>query len=401
MSGLIGQHAAERLLARAAAAGRLAHAYLFLGPAHAGKATAARLLAQAVNCAAGAAAVEGGRLRPCGTCESCRRVLAGTHPEVLEVRSASRTGQDISVEQARELRAQAALRPQLGRRRFFLLPRAEMLNLDSANALLKTLEEPPEYLTLVLGAPSPSQVLPTIRSRCQVVRFGTVAAAELTAALEARGHPAAQSAALARAAGGRPGLALRWASSPAVLEERRQVVALWVEALETAAAAASRPALGVRGLRLAESLRLLAETGREREGEPGAPRPPARAARRPGRSGPAPAAESAAIPPPRPLKLVLREHLELALELLRDVALLRAGVADPLLHHPDLAASLRALAATLDPDATLTRVRAVREAQQLLDRNVTPQLVLERLFWALICGPVPRPVPLFAREEFP
>lgn len=394
---LIGQRPAETFLARAVARNRVSHAYLFLGPPHSGKTTAARLFARAVNCARQPAArseeTSGGitawRLAPCGQCENCRRIAAGTHPEVLEVRPDSKTGQDISIEQAREIRANAALRPKLGARRMYLIPQAEAFNEPSANALLKTLEEPSDSVTLVLAAPSPSQVLPTIRSRCQMVRFGLAPAEELAAALVARGANPTSAMALARASGGRPGLAFSWMETPAILEQRGQVLDLFAEALVAAPRAARDPAVGARSLRLAESLRALIPNEK--------PERPKRSSAR-GAKGAEKAAQQEEPKdelPPRPAKLLHHDNLETGLTLLRDVLLL-AGGADPgLAQNQDRLPTLTEVAGTLPPNAALARVEAVREAQQLLERNVAPQLVLERMFWALIAGPLPQRARLF------
>jgi DNA polymerase-3 subunit delta' len=170
---LIGQKLAEARLARAIASEKVGHAYLFLGPTGSGKSTAARLFAQALNCEQQPAVSsqqsgDGGTLRltPCGECQSCRRIAVGKHPEVLEVWPDSKTGQNITVDLAREIRRTAALRPKLGRRRIYLVPNAETFNEESANALLKTLEEPRAGAMLILVTARPSLLPATVRSRC-------------------------------------------------------------------------------------------------------------------------------------------------------------------------------------------------------------------------------------------
>lgn len=371
---LIGQHAAETLLARALLREQVGHAYLFLGPSGSGKATAARLFAQAVNCerqpavaepesgalpGAGGAGGEAAftlRLAPCGQCESCRRIAAGTHPEVMEVRPASKSGQNISVDQAREIRRNAALRPKLGNRRVYLIPNAEAFNEESANALLKTLEEPSPYVTLVLCAPSPSLVLPTIRSRCQIVRFGLADPAAIEGALAARGVEAERARALARASGGRPGLALSWANDPEVLEARRRVLDVFAAAVGAQAAARRDPSQAIRALRLSELLRVLVgkETDEDR--------------------------------PARPAKALHSENLEIGLTYLRDRLLLTGGAEPALLHNADRAVKLTEQAAAATAERALADIETVRQAQQLLERNVPPQLVFERMFWNLIAG---------------
>jgi DNA polymerase-3 subunit delta' len=360
---LIGQAQAETLLARSIAGGRVGHAYLFLGAAGAGKATAARLFAQAVNCERQPAARKtergGWALDPCGACESCRRIAAGTHPEVLEVLPDSKTGQNISIDQAREIRRNAALRPKLGQRRIYLIPNAEAFSEPSANALLKTLEEPSDFVMLVLCAPNPSQVLPTIRSRCQTVRFGLARPAEVAAALVQRGTAPETAAALARACGGRPGLAFSWAGDPAVLQQRQKVLSLFAQAVAAQAEAARTPRVAATSLRLAEQLRLL--VGREKEDDA----------------------------PARPAKARHSDNLETGLTYLRDLLLLAQDGDQGLAQNQDRLEELQTLAAPADVRRVADDVAAVREAQQMLERNVTPQLVLERMFWTLIAGPVP------------
>jgi DNA polymerase-3 subunit delta' len=371
MPVLIGQQRAETVLARAVARDRVGHAYLFLSPPGCGKATAARLFAQAVNCERQPAVADDDghpRLAPCGECASCRRILAETHPEVAEIRPGSKSGQDITIEQIRELRRNAALRPKLGRRRFYLLPHAEALNESSSNALLKTLEEPSPFVVLVLCAPSPAHVLPTIQSRCQIVRFHLAPPDEIARALTAQGTTPAIAAELARACGGRPGTALGWSQTPAVLKRRRAVLDVFHQALAAQPEAAKRPGLGVLSLRLGEELKALLP------------------------------AESGAEDAPRPAKALHSDNLEIGLSYLRDLLVLTEGAPPETIQNQDRLPQLRELSPNARPARVLLDLESVRQAQQLLERNVAPQLVLERMFWAILCGPVPLPEELFPPE---
>lgn len=390
MSRLIGQPIAETILARAIATERLGHAYLFLGPAHTGKATAAAFFAQAINCGeqpAAARVTEGSgerahgsrwRLTPCGRCESCRRIAAHTHPEVLWIHPDSESRQNISIDQAREIRANAALRPKLGTRRVYVFANAEALSEPAANALLKTLEEPSLSVMLVLCAPHPGLVLPTIRSRCQPVRFGLTPRAEVESALTDAGADPEHARALAAGCAGRPGIALGWLQHPEAFRSRATVLEIFLEALEVQGEAAEHPWMAIRALKLAERLRGLAAPAREK---------PAGGARRKGKKS-APVVDAAAVDdePIRPPRVVLRELLGVGLGLLRDVLLMAYGAGPDLAENQDYLPALEAAVGRVEPIRLAASVGAVREAQELLDRNVTPALVLERMFWTLICG---------------
>jgi DNA polymerase-3 subunit delta' len=365
---LLGQEVAETLLARAVLRDTVAHAYLFLAPPGCGKATAARLFARAINCE-NQPAVEDGpngtlRLKPCEKCQSCRRILASTHPEVIEVLPGSKTGQDVTIDQIREIRKNAALMPKLGKRRVYLFPNAEAVREVGANALLKTLEEPSPHVVILLCAPSPNHVLPTIRSRCQVIRFALCPPAAIRDALTAGGTTPQIAAELARASGGRPGLALNWSQSPSILKSRRAVLDVFHRALVTQPEAARNPSLGVLSLRFAEELRGLV-------------------------------GEADADGPTRPAKVLHSENLETGLGYLRDLMLVAGGGSPELAQNQDRISELTELARATTPARVLDDIGSVRQAQQLLDRNTTIALVLERMFWALISGPVPLPAGLF------
>ncbi|HEX8909659.1 MAG TPA: DNA polymerase III subunit delta', partial [Anaeromyxobacteraceae bacterium] len=179
-SELIGQERALGALRSALSRGALHHAYLFSGPEGVGKGTAARLLAQAGNCEVAEPD------RPCGACAPCRKIARGTHPDVIalaeervmakagrwEPRGGRAPSKDIVVDQVRDLvDHRLALRRFEGRRRFVLIDPADAMNAQAQNALLKTLEEPPDDTTLVLVAASADALLPTLRSRCARVAF--------------------------------------------------------------------------------------------------------------------------------------------------------------------------------------------------------------------------------------
>lgn len=169
LSSIRGQDRAVAQLRRAIEGGRVAHAYLFTGPASSGKYTTALSLAAAINCLD--APGEG-----CGTCAVCERIEAGIHPDVqtLERQGATRT---IPIATIRaQVIPQLGLPPHEARARFFLVDEAMALLEPSANALLKTLEEPPARTHFILCTTAPENLLPTIRSRCQRVGFAGLSA---------------------------------------------------------------------------------------------------------------------------------------------------------------------------------------------------------------------------------
>ncbi|MFZ5447525.1 MAG: DNA polymerase III subunit delta' [Thermodesulfobacteriota bacterium] len=203
---IVGQDWVVSHLKTAMAAGRLSHAYLFLGPAGVGKATTAKALAAALNCAAPAADGDA-----CGACPSCRRLAAGTHPDFLVITPEESKAQ-INIDQIRELRRLTGYPPLGGGWRVVLIKPAEALSAISdaaANALLKTLEEPPDRHLLVLTARGEADLLPTIVSRCHKLAFGPLPSALIIRELESRrGLPSTQAALVAALSGGSLGRAL-------------------------------------------------------------------------------------------------------------------------------------------------------------------------------------------------
>jgi DNA polymerase III subunit delta' len=313
-AGIVGQPAAVALLRRAIAQDRLAHAYAFVGPSGVGRRLTALAFAQAILCAT----------RGCGTCAVCRRVAAGQYPDCQVIgptppRDNPKGTPMIRIEQVRELERTAALAPLEGGRKVFVLDEVERMTLPTAQALLKTLEEPPPRTHLVLVLQNPRALPPTVLSRCQRVRFRPLDDAEAARLLEARGVPPDASALLARLTEGRPGLAL--GTDLDAVRARR----------EAALALATEPA---------------ARLGVALEGTP---------------------VDRATV----------TAYLELYWSWYRDALCLAAGGSTALLVHADQEPALRALAARAGAPALAAALGRVKAAWVSLESNVNPRLALE------------------------
>ena len=322
ISGFVGNATAVRGLRAALGADRVAHAYLITGPAQVGKRTLASLFAAGIVCPHHTA-----HSGPCGACRVCRLTGKNALPDVRVIGPEAGSRQ-VKIEQVRQLERDAERRPYEGDRKAFILIGADAILPDAANALLKTLEEPPDDTTLILTASDLSGVLPTIVSRCREVPLRPVPAIEIQAALEVRGATPEHARLLARQAAGRPGWAIGALADPERVEALRQAL----DQLE-ALLAQSRVA------RLAAAA-AYADSAAGREGA--------------------------------------RAILDHWLGWWRDALLVQQGCED-LVANVDRLESLRRLGATHPTARVWGAIARVQEARQQLDANANVRLVVEAL----------------------
>ena len=257
-SSLIGQDTAIAALKAAINRDAVPQAYLFVGSEGVGKTTAAIEFSKALCCKRPSPDGD-----PCDSCVNCNRINANEHPDFTRIapegdftriwqlwsRSGHPTGALESLSYA----------PVAAPRRIYLLERAETLNDESANSLLKALEEPPRYVNFILCAPSPSAVLPTILSRCQMVRFRQVPAEAIARTVaERKGVSLAEARMLAAYSEGGPGRAIRLADATELRDQRASL-------LDLAEKIARSP--GIAAFRLAEELRNGAKPAKPKKGE--------------------------------------------------------------------------------------------------------------------------------------
>ncbi len=176
MERLLGNAALKASLGSAFRADRISHSYLISGPAGSGKHTLAAILAAAMQCTAG-------EQRPCGVCLQCRKVFDNVHPDVITVDDPEK--KTVPVDLIRRARSDLYILPNEGRRKVYVIPRANDMNASAQNALLKVMEEPPSYGAFLLLSDNPEKLLPTIRSRCVSLRLSPLSAAEAIPALRA------------------------------------------------------------------------------------------------------------------------------------------------------------------------------------------------------------------------
>lgn len=320
--GIFAHEWAADLLARHVANGEVRHAYLFTGPPGVGRRTLALRLAQAVNCLTPSAPGQ-----PCRTCRACTQIERLQHPD-LSILTPEEGSNTIKVEQVRSLQHPLSLSPYESRYRVALLPDFERATVSAQNALLKTLEEAPEKVILLLTAESAENLLPTIVSRCEVLRLRPAGIERLEEALQARWDvPSDEAHQLAHLAGGRPGYALRLHQEPGLVTQHED----WLSDLGM-----------LLGAPLRERLAWVESNYK------------------------------------RPARDTLRAMLQTWLSFWRDLMLIAAGSEAPLTNTAH-AADLRALAGQIDFATAHARSADLERAFARLDANVNTRLLLENL----------------------
>jgi len=217
---IVGHEHAIDLLRRTLAAQQVRHAYLFTGPEHIGKTLLALRFAQTLLCTGGLDPAVAPQV-PCNTCLSCRKVMHGNHPD-LHIITRSPDKQFILIEQIRALQSDSARKTLEGRRNIFIIEGAHEMNLQAANCLLKTLEEPESDVILLLTAPDPGLLLPTILSRVQQITLHLLTSTQIKSALERQwGVDQDEATLIAALAAGRMGWAVQAVQDEDLLTERK------------------------------------------------------------------------------------------------------------------------------------------------------------------------------------
>ncbi len=326
---IIGQSKNVDFLQRSLETGSLSHAYLFVGPAHAGKMTLAVNLAQALNC--------GEAVVPCNQCDSCLKIDAGKHADIMtldlshnEDPDESRQQMEISVKQIEAAQHAASLPPFEGRCKVFIIDGAELLSIGAANRLLKTLEEPEGKVVFILLAADEKLLPETVVSRCQVLRLPPTPAGEIENTLiKDRGVEPEKAKLLARLCHGCPGWAVSAARDDSLLQQRNE----WVDGLIDIINAVSEE-------RFSYAAQLATRFGQSRE--------------------------------------AVYERLDLWLDLWRDLLLIKAASIDNIVNI-DRLGTLSAMAGNYNLSQIRSFIKSIQGASVQLRQNANPRLVLEVL----------------------
>ena len=368
LSTLFGQETAIGALRKALESDCLPGTYLFLGAPGVGKGAMAQAFAKAATC-----------LNPrhapfdaCGGCDSCRRADAGTQPEILTILPAGEHTQIWQFWERDNKAGSGALThtlnyaPGLGRRRVYIVERADTLTESAANSLLKVLEEPPPYALFLLLAPQAARVLPTIVSRSQLLRLRALPTEELAAYLrDTVGIEAERAGMLAAYSEGRIGQAMQFAQNPAVSEEINRV-------LDFAETLPDAPR--VRALKIAEQMRKLAAQTKALVGE----EPTASADG--GEEG-----ESGGTPKEKAGRRQLAAVFDLLVAFYRDLLTLSVSGAEARnLVNRERAVKLARLARSGSPQRWTACLDTLLQARRRLDANANVALVTESLAMTLV-----------------
>jgi DNA polymerase-3 subunit delta' len=261
-SDVIGHERPKAVLRAALRNDRVAHAYLFHGEPGIGKRMTALRFAQAINCETEKAPESPDA---CGACRSCRQIEALTHPDfVLVIPDQEQANPQIKIEEIRALEGQIIYRPLVGRQRVVVIDEADRMTLGAANALLKTLEEPPGHSVLLLVTSRPFALLATIRSRCQSLRFAAQARTQVESALVAkRGMSPADARFLATVAQTRVGVALQTDLAEARAKQREFTTLTDTASLQSVATLLAAAEALHREERAAEALEWIAQWVRD------------------------------------------------------------------------------------------------------------------------------------------
>ena len=339
----IGNRSAIRFLNGAIRRGRVSHAYLFVGPERVGKRTLALDLARAINCTFGDgdAGDQTASLPPCGDCSACVRISRANFADVQILTTTTQSSKDadakaaerrvmIGIDLIKDLQSDALLQPFEGKVKVFIIDEAHRMSADAANALLKTLEEPPEKVRIMLTSPAVELLPETIASRCQIIRMRSVPRAVIADALVARFDVTADEARLlAKLAMGSPGWAIAALSDPSMLDYRRASAARIVEML-----AAPLPE------RFDYASEMVTEFRRNR---------------------------------PQAM-----DELARWLQVLRDVAMVRHGLPGNVIFD-ERVAELEVVAQTMTDDDVAAAIKAVQQTRAALQSNAYPPLAFDSM----------------------
>jgi DNA polymerase-3 subunit delta' len=318
--GMIGHEWAVDMLAHHVANGRERHAYLLTGPQGVGKRTLALRFAQSLNCPN--PTLPGA---PCGVCSSCKRFESLQHPD-LTVVEAEQVGGVLRIDQVREMQHNLSLAPYEAKYRVALILRFEEANTSAANAILKTLEEPPPQVVVILTANSTENLLSTIVSRCEVLSLRPLSVEATATGLQStKGIPAEIANQLAHVSGGRPGYAIHLYERPELLEQRQS----WIEEMFLILGSSRR-----------ERFSLAVEISKDGE--------------------------------------ELRNRLNVWMTLWRDVLLSLTGLDDSI-SNLDHSPQVKKLAEQIRLDDAQYYIRSIESTLDRIDRNVNTRLALEVL----------------------